>query len=247
MQASMQRAQLSEQLLARTAEYEQIEADFFHFANRVNVGFTVLDLEGRVLYADDVWQRMFSVPRGNLEPRLWLNGIVLEDRSGILRAWHDLCMGKEAISELLRLYVSLNAGGEDAKITEARHRTCLFDAYPDFDENRQVKGTMACIFDISKLSHSEEQVQVRTRELEHSDLKCRNFAENAPVGVSLINCAGLIEFANEAWLSITGQSETKYASWIQSFHMKTPRCSNPFFFYLMASKKHFTVESRVQR
>ena len=246
-QASMERAQLSEQLLARTAEYEQIEADFFHFANRVNVGFTILDLEGRVLYANDVWRRMFSVPRGNWEPRLWLNAIVLEDRNGILRAWQDLCMGKEAISKLIRLYVSLNVGTEDAKITEARYRTCLFDAYPDLDENGQVKSIMACVFDISKLKHSEEQVQVRTRELEHSELKYRHFAENAPVGVSLINCAGLIEFANEAWLSITGQSETKYTSWLRSFHHEDVSMLQSLFFDLMASKKPFTVESRVQR
>jgi PAS domain S-box-containing protein len=248
-QAAIERAELSERLRLRTTEYEQSEAKISRFADLINVGFAMVDTEGHVLYANEAWRRMFSVPRGNLEPRPWLKAILPEDQGAILGLWRDLCVEKKAMRKSLRLNVSLNAGSVKETETQARYMTCRFDAYPDLDKDGHVKSIIACAIDISELKRTEEQVQLRTRELEQSELKYRHFAENAPVGVSMINQEGKIQFANRAWLSITGQSEEEieHTPWLKSFHHEDVSMLEFLFIDLMGGKKPFTVESRVQR
>jgi PAS domain S-box-containing protein len=247
--AAAERAELSERLLARTTEYEQSEEKFSRFANRINVGFVILDTEARVLYANEVWRRMFSVPRGNMEPKLWLKAILPEDQVEVLGVWQDVCVGKKAIRKSLRLYASPEASTQKEDKIKVHYTTNLFDAYPDLDQDGNVKSIMICVIDISELKRTEERVQLRTRELEQSELKYRYFAEHAPIGVSMINREGNIEFVNDAWLSITGQSQegAERASWLSFFHQDDVLKLVSLFVDLLNGKKSFTVESRVKR
>ena len=49
------------------------------------------------------------------------------------------------------------------------------------------------------VKQGEENLVLRSKELERSETKYRNFAEHAPLGVALINSDRCMEFANEAW------------------------------------------------
>lgn len=248
-QADIERAELSDQLLALTAEYERSEAKFSRFADRINVGFAIVDLEGRVLYANEVWRRMFCVPRGNMEPMPWLKAILPQDREEILEVWHNLCVGKKAVRKPVRLYASDDIPLQEYR-TQGRFTTNLFDGYPDLDQDGKVKSVMTCVLDISELKWTEEQVHLRTRELQQSELKYRQFAEHAPIGVSMVNREGIIEFVNAAWLSITGtpQEGPLTGSWLSYFYPDDVLKLVCHFVDLMNGKKaSFTVESRVQR
>jgi PAS domain-containing protein len=59
------------------------------------------------------------------------------------------------------------------------------------------------ILQAEEITQGEERLSLRSKELEQSEAKYRNFAEHAPIGVALFSSERCMEFANEAWYAHT--------------------------------------------
>ncbi len=250
-QAAIERAELSKQLLAKTLEYEQSEAKFSRFADRVSVGFAIGDPNGRVLYANDSWHDILadSPDLNDQKPMSWVDCVVPEDIDLILKAWYTLSVEKKPIRLQTRFKkpwkTITNTNGE----THIFNSAGLCAAFPDLNEDGSVKSIMSCVMDISELKWAEEQVRLRTQELEQSELRYRKFADYAPVGVCLLDHTGCMQFGNDAWYAITGQSKEDKAcnAWQKPFHPKDLDKIKSVFADLLAGRGPITVESRLQR
>lgn len=78
--------------------------------------------------------------------------------------------------------------------------------------------------------------------------KYRQFADHALIGVCLLTPEGCLEFANEAWFTITSQSrlEVSPLAWKETtFHIDDLPRMTSLFENLAARKDTFTVESRL--
>lgn len=247
-QAKIERAELSKQLRIKTLAYEQSEVQFSRFADRVAVGFGVIDPEGYVIYGNDSWFNMLGYDRHSTEPMSWVDSVIPEDRPIVLANWDALFIEKKAIRNQLRFIKPWVAGPLDRN-GNMQFTTGLCAAYPDLNEDGSVNSLMSCIMDISELKWTEEQVRVRTQELGQSELRYRQFADYAPVGVCLLDHQGCTKFANDAWFAITGQSreDTESMSWLKPFHPEDIAKMRELFSDLKSGKGPLTMESRLQR
>jgi PAS domain S-box-containing protein len=248
-QAAREHAELSKQLIARTLDYEMSEAKFSRFADRVNVGFGIFDLEGQVLYANDVWYGLTSISRANKEPVSWLDGIIPEDQSIVLDIWHTLFVEKSSVKFQARFKKPWKTFSDRSGEMQVYYTVGLCNAYPDLDEDGNVKSIMSCIMDISELKWTEDQVRLRTRELDQSELQYRQFADHAPIGVCLIDPKGCLKFANDAWFEITARSreDNDCMSWLTPIHPDDVSKMEALFADLKVCKGPVTIEMRLKR
>ncbi|MHA2265441.1 MAG: PAS domain S-box protein, partial [Candidatus Thorarchaeota archaeon] len=76
----------------------------------------------------------------------------------------------------------------------------VFNAIPFYDQNGEVVGTQGTAYDITDRKKAEKAVK-------ESEEKFRNYIENAPDGVLVVNNEGRVLEANEAICRITGYSK----------------------------------------
>lgn len=55
------------------------------------------------------------------------------------------------------------------------------------------------VMDISELKYVESQLRLRTKALEESESKYRNYAEHCPLGIARIDGQGYLQYGNDAW------------------------------------------------
>ncbi|KAK7730806.1 hypothetical protein SLS57_001640 [Botryosphaeria dothidea] len=77
-------------------------------------------------------------------------------------------------------------------------------------------------FDQQKI---EEQLQIRTRELEQSELQLQHFADAVPIGIFILeftpdNMDGSYRYRNERWFELMGDSRENIPSWKSSLWQK---------------------------
>jgi PAS domain S-box-containing protein len=74
--------------------------------------------------------------------------------------------------------------------------------------------------DISRRKAAEYQIDVKTKELQNSELRFRNISENIPFGVFVCSSTGRNEFVNQEYLRITGLSykESLGEGWLKAIH-----------------------------
>jgi PAS domain-containing protein len=197
--AAFQRAELSIQLLQRTKEFERSEDRFARFATLANVGVAAADTSGHLIYANPAFYEINGISPTSTEPMPLLAGAIPEDAHLIHKAWAKTLAGQPSQTFQIRMMKPYVSYSEKYGHIESEHMTGLCAVYPELDEQGNLSAATALIMDISELKWTEEQVRLRSRELEESEIKYKNFADHAPIGVGLINSESHMEYMNEAW------------------------------------------------
>ncbi|KIV99786.1 uncharacterized protein PV09_08592 [Verruconis gallopava] len=95
--------------------------------------------------------------------------------------------------------------------------------------------------------NAEDERTRRLRELEQSELKYRQFAEHAPLGMVRVDTKGNIEYANAAWKAIfdVRPGETPEASWLRTIHPDDHEKMVQFFKDVCRGEGAITIEHRL--
>lgn len=244
--AASERADLAHQLMRRTQEFEQSEMKFSRFADRAAVGLGIISPDGMVQYANDTWYELLALDPDNHNARPWLDCVVEEDHDEIESMWEKVSNEKSSVTRQIRFKKPWES---PCGTMQAPYSTGLCAVYADLNDDGSIKTIMSCIMNISELKWTEGKVRERTRELEHSELKYRQFADHAPLGVCLITLEGQMEFANDAWFAITSESRetTDPTGWLGVFHPDDGPKISKLCTDLKARKGIITVESRLNK
>jgi PAS domain-containing protein len=197
--SALQRAELSSQLRQRTKEFEQSEDRFARFAGLANVGVATVDSNARLIYANPAWYEFNGLTPGCASQFPMLDSVIPEDEHIVREEWAKVLAMEPSQTFQIRTKKPFKMHSIEHGSMESTHRTGLCSAYPEIDEHGKFVSATALVMDISELKWIEDQVRLRSRDLEQSEIKYRNFADHAPIGVALLNSGGLIEYANEAW------------------------------------------------
>ncbi|KAK8062126.1 histidine kinase-group xi protein, partial [Apiospora hydei] len=156
-------------------DVERSEWRFTKFAERSLVGLAIAQPDRNILYANDAWYRFAGVPPGTTEYPKWLENVVDEDKP-LVEEWYSRVL------------------------TEKKGASSNSDAiYADLDEFGEVGSVMGLTIDISEQKWVEQQLLIRSKELEESEGKWRNYAEHCPLGIVRTDKDGYVEYGNDAW------------------------------------------------
>ncbi|KAI1479656.1 hypothetical protein F4774DRAFT_425796 [Daldinia eschscholtzii] len=200
------RARLSEEVarhndLAKRAQLDRKRSDmrFSRFAERSIVGLGVTDVEGKILYANDAWYKFSGLNPANQHNLSWLDSVVPED-ADVLREWQNKVLTEKTGGTFqIRSREPFRRGH-----MYSDHRTGICACYSDLDETGKVESIMIFTMDISELKWTEQQLISRSKALEESEIKWRNYAEHCPLGICRTDGDGYVQYGNNAWHSFYG-------------------------------------------
>ncbi|KAI4648782.1 uncharacterized protein J4E79_009853 [Alternaria viburni] len=148
--AAEDRYNLSTQLAARTQEARESETRFTRMAELSPAGLFIADHVGRITYCNDTWYEIARVPR---EPEMtdrWIDYVKDEDQDLILAHWKELVNNTTPINIEFRF----KAPWEDRNRNKSE-TWVLFQAYPEKDEDGQLKSVFGSITNISPQKWAE--------------------------------------------------------------------------------------------
>ncbi|KAI8963578.1 hypothetical protein F5Y11DRAFT_319146 [Daldinia sp. FL1419] len=200
------RARLSEEVarhndLAKRAQLDRKRSDmrFSRFAERSIVGLAVIDVKGKIIYANDAWYKFSGLSPADQEHLSWFDSVVPEDAE-LLREWKNrVITGKTGGTFQIRSKEPFRRGH-----MYSEHRTGICACYSDLDESDEVESIMIFTMDISELKWTEQQLISRSKALEESETKWRNYAEHCPLGICRTDGEGYVQYGNDAWHSFYG-------------------------------------------
>jgi PAS domain-containing protein len=194
-EAALARLTMDKQLAAKQAAFENSELKFSRFGSRIPIGIGIADTKGNVLYGNPAWRRFTQVSETSTKPFDFMACCVPDQDDLIRSLWEDLTQGKP-VNSYLRLKTLWTSPDNTQE-----PMTALINAYTDVDQDGEV-SMMSCLTDISHSKWIEAQLLQRTAELEQSELKYKNFADLAPVGVCLLGPDRALQYANRSFFSI---------------------------------------------
>ncbi|KAI1805814.1 hypothetical protein F4811DRAFT_201165 [Daldinia bambusicola] len=200
------RARLSEEVarhndLAKRAQLDRKRSDmrFSRFAERSIVGLAVTDAKGKIIYANDAWYKFAGLNPAHQDDLSWLDSVVPED-ADMLREWQNRVLTEKTGGTFqIRSREPFRRGH-----MYSDHRTGICACYSDLDEDSKVESIMIFTMDISELKWTEQQLISRSKALEESETKWRNYAEHCPLGICRTDGDGYVQYANNAWHSFYG-------------------------------------------
>ncbi len=132
----------------------------------------------------------------------------------------------------------------------SEHRTGICAYYADLNESQEVDGLMVFVIDISELKWTEQQLLLRTRELEESEEKYRNFADHCPLGIVRTDGEGYVQYANESWFKfyeIEQESPIEEPQpWLKYIHEDDIQRTKDFFANMRHSNQVKSCEIRLK-
>ncbi|CAJ2509574.1 Uu.00g146000.m01.CDS01 [Anthostomella pinea] len=148
-----------------------------------------------ILYANESWYRFSGIDPSEGQNRLsWVDTVMTED-IGLLHEWQDRALKeKKGGTFQVRSKRPFRQGN-----MYSEHRTGICACYPEPNEAGEVESVMVLIVDISELKWTEKQLLDRTKKLEDSEGKYRNYAEHCPLGICRTDGDGYVQYANNAW------------------------------------------------
>ncbi|KAK6854914.1 sensory transduction histidine kinase [Apiospora arundinis] len=174
--------------------FERSEWRFTKFAERSLVGLAIAQPDRNILYANDTWYRFAGVPPGTKEYPKWLANVVKEDRALVEEWWTCVMAEKTGGQFQFRVKHPFRQGH-----MHSEYMTIMSAVYADLDEYGEVESVMGLTIDISEQKWVEQQLLIRTKELEESEGKWRNYAEHCPLGIVRTDKDGYVEYGNDAW------------------------------------------------
>ncbi|KAI0379417.1 hypothetical protein F5Y04DRAFT_128655 [Hypomontagnella monticulosa] len=200
------RARLSEEVarhneLAKRAQLDRKRSDmrFSRFAEWSIVGLAVTDVNGNIIYANDAWYKFSGLSPADQQNLSWFDSVVPDD-VGLLHEWHGKVLDeKKGGTFQIRSKEPFRRGH-----MYADHRTGICACYSDLNESDEVESIMIFTMDISELKWTEQQLISRSKALEESEKKWRNYAEHCPLGICRTDGEGYVQYGNNAWQSFYG-------------------------------------------
>jgi PAS domain S-box-containing protein len=198
------------------------EMKFSRFADRAPVALFVTDTSGEILYANDSWYYFSGVNPLDSAPMSWMHSVIPEDLELLEEVWHKITVLKTSSTFQIRSKEPFRGFSERSGPMNSASRTGLCAAYPDIDASGNVVSVMGIVVDISELKWTEEQVRLRTRDLndkmeEAILLKNRqeNFIDMVSFGtltVSLSRYSKAFIFGSSISLIDNARFPTRYAT-----------------------------------
>ncbi|KAI1075165.1 hypothetical protein F5B20DRAFT_595315 [Whalleya microplaca] len=180
-------------------DFKRSEMRFTRFAERSIVSLAISDVEGRILYANDAWYKFSGLSPSDQHSLSWVDSVIPEDID-LLRQWQDQVLNKKKGGTFqVRSKEPFRQGQ-----MYSDHRTGICACYSDLNEAGEVESVMILIMDISELKWTEQQLLLRTKGLEESERKYRNYAEHCPLGIVRTDGEGYVQYGNDAWRAFYG-------------------------------------------
>ncbi|KAK9467246.1 hypothetical protein V1512DRAFT_238088 [Lipomyces arxii] len=89
-----QTEELQEQLMERTKQLKVSEGRFSRMATILPAGLFLASAEGEIIYANEAWFKLSSLPRDN-NPTYWIKAVHMGDRSLVRDSWRRVMQGKD--------------------------------------------------------------------------------------------------------------------------------------------------------
>ncbi|KAH6697704.1 virulence sensor protein bvgS [Verticillium dahliae] len=159
--AALDREELRTELILRTQEAVESEYKFTRMAEFAPVGMFIANGAGQFNFANDTWWQISRHPRGEDSTDTWMQSIRDEDRAGVEMVWQALLTDKVAITHEFRFKCSRQNGDNTIDTW------VLMSAFPERDEEGNLKSIFGCITDISSQKWAEAfQMQRREEAVE---------------------------------------------------------------------------------
>nr|OQO24752.1 hypothetical protein B0A51_14033 [Rachicladosporium sp. CCFEE 5018] len=170
----------------------------------IDVGFFEYALDGNLNYANEAFYKLSGHPRADSSGFSWLDCVFEEERSGLMEHWVSISEGRSSTFEMRwkRPAATMLDGQEDTQ-----GQWVLAACLPVKDRDGQVVGVSGCITDIAATKHNESEAVRRAEILERAQISERRFtkfADEANVGIYIVDTNMQITYCNRAWHSITG-------------------------------------------
>lgn len=139
------------------------------------------------------------MPPGTTEYPKWLENVVAEDQPLVEEWWTRVVAEKKGGQFQFRVKQPFRQGH-----MHSEYMTIMSAVYADLDEYGEVGSVMGLTIDISEQKWVEQQLLIRSKELEESERKWRNYAEHCPLGIVRTDKDGYVEYGNDAWHNYYG-------------------------------------------
>ncbi|TGO24044.1 hypothetical protein BPAE_0113g00010 [Botrytis paeoniae] len=172
------RAELSEQLLLRTNQANEIERNFRRFSDLAPGGLAILDPEGRLTYANEQWFHISGLAKSEILaeiPFSWMNAIYELDRPKFRSQWFALV--EKATPFVIETRMEQPWVGDIAGSTLTIQRWVLGTFSGENDENGRLKSVMGCSTDISRIKWAEEIQDRRLKDYEETRRQQNSFID----------------------------------------------------------------------
>ncbi|KAF7872839.1 uncharacterized protein EAF02_008910 [Botrytis sinoallii] len=172
------RAELSEQLLLRTNQANEIERNFRRFSDLAPGGLAILDPEGRLTYANEQWFHISGLAKSETLaeiPFSWMNAIYELDRPKFRSQWFALV--EKATPFVIETRMEQPWVGDIAGSTLTIQRWVLGTFSGENDENGKLKSVMGCSTDISRIKWAEEIQDRRLKDYEETRRQQNSFID----------------------------------------------------------------------
>ncbi|KAI0179672.1 hypothetical protein GGR52DRAFT_568439 [Hypoxylon sp. FL1284] len=202
----LSRARLSEEVarhneLAQRAQLDRKRSDmrFSRFAERSIVGLAIIDTEGKIFYANDAWYKFSGLSPADQQNLSWFDSVVPEDVDLLVEWQRQVVKNKNGGTFQIRSKEPFRRGP-----MYSDYRTGICACYSDLNEEGEVESVMVLTMDISELKWTEQQLLSRSKALEESEVKWRNYAEHCPLGICRTDGDGYVQYGNQAWRAFYG-------------------------------------------
>ncbi|KAL7809003.1 hypothetical protein V8C44DRAFT_366491 [Trichoderma aethiopicum] len=169
--AALDRQELSEQLLQRTQEANELETKFTRMAEFAPVGMFIADEKGHINYCNDMWWQISRHSRSEQIGTAWMDSVRVEDRPDLEAAWTRLLEQKVTISVEFRFNCSQLCGDHTVDTW------VLMSAFPEKDPDGNLASIFGCITDISSQKWAEKVQNERREEAVELKRQQENFID----------------------------------------------------------------------
>ncbi|QSZ30259.1 hypothetical protein DSL72_004781 [Monilinia vaccinii-corymbosi] len=158
-------SRLSEQLLLRTNQADEIRQNFKRFSDLAPGGLAILDPDGVLTYANEQWVSISGLPKGETlseTPFSWTAAIIDLDMPKFTSKWAELVTQNTTV--VIETRMENPWVGDVAGSTVTIQRWVLATFSPELDKNGNLKSVMGCSTDISRIKWAEDLQDRRLKE-----------------------------------------------------------------------------------
>ncbi|TVY31954.1 Hybrid signal transduction histidine kinase K [Lachnellula subtilissima] len=182
-------------------ELSDSQTKFARFASRAPIGLAILDPNGKVLSANDVWTNLTMLDIGS-EQVTWETVLAEGESELLLSAWAQMIHDKQPTTIQTRMNTQWVAPDVDLDGNSQEGLTHILIAlYPDQDERGEVSTVMSCITDISGLKWSENQLRKRMDQAIEMKTQQERFIDMTSWVDSFIGSTGSTDLHSKNYIS----------------------------------------------
>ena len=168
--AALDRIELSEQLAARTMEVMESETKFTRMAEFAPVGMFIANAQGQMVFTNDTFHAISRHPSNAADA--WMDSVKDDDKEMVQRMWNNLIHNKIPMSAEFRFKTPWE--DRDGNVGDT---WVLGSAYPEKDDDGNLKSAFGSITNISQLKWAEDFQKKRKEEAVEMKRQQSNFID----------------------------------------------------------------------